>query len=231
MEKYDFNVVGSEIYSFVWDDFCDWYIELAKFNMNDTTKTVLIYVLESILKLLHPFMPYVTEEIYLMLPKHDESIMISSYPEYNKNFVFSDNSLDLIIELVKKIRKLKLENNIGKDYYIITDNELVLNNKELISKILKTENISSSYSGEFTNIDISFEGSIISLYYDGSLSEEEKERLLKEKERLISSIERREKLLSNENYVSKAPIDIVENERKSLSKDKDELELIIKKLA
>jgi len=230
MEKYDFNVVGSEIYSFVWDDFCDWYIELAKFNMNDTTKTVLIYTLESILKMLHPFMPYVTEEIYLMLPRHDDSIMISSYPEYNKEFVFNDNSLDLIIELVKKVRKVKLENNIGKEYYLVTNNELVLNNKELISKILKNENILTSYEGDFTNIDISFEGSIISLYYDGSLSEEEKERLLKEKERLISSIERREKLLSNEGYVKNAPSNIVENERKSLVKDKNELELITKKL-
>ena len=231
MDKYDFNVVGSEIYSFVWDDFCDWYIELAKFNMNDTTKSVLIYVLESILKLLHPFMPYVTEEIYLMLPNHEESIMISNYPEYNKNFVFKDNSLDLIIELVKKIRKIKLENNIGKDYIVVTNNELVLNNKELISKILKQENIETKYEGEFTNIDISFNESIVSIYYDGSLSEEEKERLIKEKERLIASIERREKLLSNENYVNKAPADIVENEKKSLINDKNELEIIINKLA
>jgi len=230
MEKYDFNVVGSEIYSFVWDDFCDWYIELAKFNMNDTTKSVLIYVLESILKMLHPFMPYVTEEIYLMLPFHEESIMISNYPEYKKEFVF-ESSLDSIIELVKKVRKIKLENNIGKEYYIKTDSELVLNNKELISKILKNENIVTSYEGDFVNIDISFDNTIVSIYYDGSMTEEEKERLIKEKERLISSIERREKLLSNENYVNKAPANIVEEERKSLVKDKAELDLINSKLS
>ena len=231
MEKYDFNVVGSEIYSFVWDDFCDWYIELAKFNMNDTTKTVLIYTLESILKLLHPFMPYVTEEIYLMLPEHEESIMISNYPEYNKKFVFKDNSLDLIIELVKKIRKIKSENNIGKDYFIATNSELVLNNKGLISKILKNENIITSYEGSYTNVDISFNNEVVSIYYDGSMTEDEKEKLKKEQERLISSIERREKLLSNENYVNKAPHDIVESERKSLSKEKSELELIKNKLS
>ena len=230
MEKYDFNVVGSEIYSFVWDDFCDWYIELAKFNMNDTTKTVLIYVLESILKMLHPFMPYVTEEIYLMLPSHEESIMISNYPEYNKKFVFKDNSLDLIIELIKKIRKIKLENNLGKDYIIVTNEKLILENKELVSKILKNENIVTSYEGNFVNIDISFNNEIVSLYYDGSMTEEEKEKLIKEKERLISSIERREKLLSNENYVNKAPSNIVECEKESLAKERQELELLINKL-
>ena len=83
MEKYDFNVVGAEIYSFVWDDFCDWYIELSKFNMNNTTQSILCYVLSDILKLLHPFMPYVTEEIYQKLPiKDSETIMLSKYPRF-----------------------------------------------------------------------------------------------------------------------------------------------------
>jgi len=232
MDKYEFNLVGAETYDFVWNDFCSNYIEFAKFESDSvTTKSVLCYVLTGILKILHPFMPFVTEEIYNMLPIKDaESIMISEYPEYNYEFTFEDNSLDLIIDLIKRVRKIKLENNLDKNYLIVTKSELVLENKELISKVLKNENILTSYDGEFTNIDISFEGDIVSIYYDGSLSDEEKERLVKEKERLISSIERREKLLSNENYVNKAPVDIVESERKSLAKDKDELEIIIKKL-
>jgi len=232
MDKYEFNLVGAETYDFVWNDFCSNYIEFAKFESDSvTTKSVLCYVLTGILKILHPFMPFVTEEIYNMLPIKDaESIMISKYPEYNYEFTFEDNSLDLIIDLIKRVRKIKLENNLDKNYLIVTKSELVLENKELISKVLKNENILTSYDGEFTNIDISFEGDIVSIYYDGSLSDEEKERLVKEKERLISSIERREKLLSNENYVNKAPVDIVESERKSLAKDKDELEIIIKKL-
>jgi len=117
MEKYEFNVVGAELYSFIWDNFCDWYIELAKHNMNNTTKSVLLKVLTDILKLLHPFMPFVTEEIYSMLPiKESESIMISSYPKYNKDFEF-DASLDYTLELITKIRKIKLENSI-KEYNI-----------------------------------------------------------------------------------------------------------------
>ena len=231
MDKYEFNNVGQELYSFIWDDFCDWYIELSKFNMNNTTKSVLVYTLESILKMLHPFMPYVTEEIYLKLPTHDESIMISNYPEYNKKYIFDDNSLDLIIDLVKKVRKIKLENNLSKDYLIVTNNALILENRELISKILKNENILTEYSGEFTKIDINFNNDIVSIYYDGSLTLEEKEKLLKEKERLINSIARREKLLSNENYVNKAPANIVETEKNSLESDRKELELILSKLS
>ena len=91
MDKYEFNVVGSELYSFIWDDFCDWYIELSKADMSDTNKSVLLYTLECILKMLHPFMPYVTEEIYMMIPNHMESIMISDYPVYNKDFVFKED--------------------------------------------------------------------------------------------------------------------------------------------
>ena len=94
MEKYEFNVVGTEIYNFIWNDFCDWYIELSKKNMNNTSKSVLLKVLTDILKLLHPFMPYVTEEIYLMLPMHDASIMISNYPVYNKDEVYTKEDCD-----------------------------------------------------------------------------------------------------------------------------------------
>ncbi len=230
MDKYEFNVVGKELYSFIWDDFCDWYIELSKTDMNDTAKTVLLIVLTNILKLLHPFMPYVTEEIYLMLPIHDESIMISDYPKTNKEFEFKDNTLDLLIELIKKIRKIKLENNLGKNYLIVTNNKLVLENKNLLSKILKNDSILTEYNGEFNKIDINFNNEIISLYYDGRLTNEEKEKLSKEKERLISSIARRENLLSNEGYINKAPKEIVENEKNSLIKDKKELELINEKL-
>ena len=230
MDKYDFNVVGKELYSFIWDDFCDWYIELAKVNMNDTTKTVLLIVLTNILKLLHPFMPYVTEEIYLMLPIRDESIMISEYPKFNKEYVFMEDTLDLLIELIKKIRKIKLENNLGKDYLIVTNNKLIMDNRILISKILKNENILTSYEGVFTRIDISFNNDLVSIYYDGSLSLEEKERLLKEKERLINSIARREKLLANSGYINKAPKEIVENEKSSLIKEQKELAIIVDKL-
>ena len=110
MEKYEFNIVGSTLYNFIWNDFCDWYIELSKINMNNTTKTMLTKTLKAILKMLHPFMPYVTEEIYTKL-KAEKSIMLSRYPEYNPKEIFEEaKNMDNIIDLIKKIRKAKLEN-------------------------------------------------------------------------------------------------------------------------
>ena len=118
MDKYDFHNVGNELYKFVWEDFCDWYIELSKANMNDTTKKVLLDVLTTILKLLHPFMPYVTEEIYSMLPvKEQESIMISSYPVFNKEEIFNElkEILEKVLEDIVAIRNLKATNKVTKD--------------------------------------------------------------------------------------------------------------------
>lgn len=231
MEVYEFNVVGSELYSFIWNDFCDWYIELSKINMNDTTKSVLIKVLSSILKMLHPFMPFVTEEIYLQLTGHDETIMLSKYPQYNANEIFETN-LDEIINLIKKIRTLKLENNIGNDYKLVF-NGSIPKEISIVSKMLKIddENILKNFENKnFENIKINFNNEIINLYYDGSANKEVMlEKLEKEELRLTSSIERRKKLLSNENYVNKAPANLVENEKNTLEKEIKELETIILK--
>ena len=234
MEKYEFNVVGAEIYSFVWDDFCDWYIELSKINMNNTTKSVLITVLTNILKMLHPFMPYVTDEIYDKLPvKDNETIMLSSYPQYNEKQIYKEfKEMENIIELIKNIRKIKLENNIGKDYYLVHNNKVIIENINIFDKILKLENKIIEKNNfnmvNLTNISINFNNDIVNIYFDNSSNlEQEKENLIKEKERLENSILRREKLLSNENYVNKAPEFIVNQERENLLKEKKELELLL----
>jgi len=224
MDKYEFNVVGTELYSFIWDDFCDWYIELSKVNMNNTTKTVLVHVLESILKMLHPFMPYVTEEIYLMLPEHDESIMISSYPVYDKKYNF-ETDIDTLIELVTKIRKVKLENQI-KEINLLNNCDLVNNNKDLLVRLTKSIIVDAKL--DMNLVEITIDNKVIELYYEGN--ELETEKLLKEKERLEASIKRRENLLSNENYVNKAPKNIVDLDRNNLEKEKQELEIILAKL-
>ena len=229
MEKYEFNIVGSTLYNFIWNDFCDWYIELSKINMNNTSKTILVKVLKSILKMLHPFMPYVTEEIYTKLPNTEESIMLSTYPEYNEKEVFSEcKDMDNIIELIKKIRKAKLENNI-KENHIEFTNKILIENKNILDKLLKNKFLENYKTLE--NLTFNFMGENVVLYYDNSLNKTaEIESLYKEKERLENSILRREKLLSNENYVSKAPQKIVENERQTLEKEKQELEIINQKL-
>ena len=235
MDKYEFNVVGTEIYNFVWNDFCDWYIELSKADMKDNTKSTLIYTLTNILQILHPFMPYVTEEIYSMLPIKEESIMISKYPTYNKDLIFEEEqTLNDIIDFIQKVRKLKLENNIGKEFYLVYQNEnIYIENKNIISKMLKIDytnimNINDFKNSLLTKIEINKE---MDLYFDNSLNEaSNKELLEKEMNNLINSINRRKNLLNNQNYISKAPQNIVENERKSLEKEEAELEIIKKKL-
>ena len=229
MEKYEFNIVGSTLYNFIWNDFCDWYIELSKINMNNTSKTILVKVLKAILKMLHPFMPYVTEEIYTKLPNTKESIMLSKYPEYNEKETFKNSqNMEEIIELVKKIRKAKLENNI-KENKVEYTNEILKSNETILNKLLKNTEIKNYQS--LDTLVFNFMGDNVTLYYDNSLNKTaEIESLYKEKERLEVSITRREKLLSNENYINKAPQNIVENERQTLEKEKQDLEIIIQKL-
>ena len=232
MEKYDFNVVGTEIYNFVWDNFCDWYIELSKFNMNNTTFSVLIKVLTDILKMLHPFMPYVTEEIYLKLPIHDESIMISNYPTVNNDFDFQTD-LDYIIEVIKSVRKIKQESQLGKDYYLVYDDDIITTNISIIKDMLKLENILLKKDFNLNNlasIDFNVGKNIFTVYYQKTNSKEELERLENEKIRLENSIERRKKLLNNVNYVNKAPNNIVETEKLNLEKEELELKILIEKI-
>ena len=228
MEKYDFNVVGSELYSFIWSDFCDQYIELAKTNMNNTTKSVLLHTLTSILKMLHPFMPYVTDEIYNMLPIHDESIMISSYPICEEKYINEEakKEMDSIINFVVSVRTYKLEHTIPKD------TNVYIEGPEMIARMLKIskENILDNIP---TNTESSVKNDLYTIYFDFDNSEnleKEKEKLEKEKNQLLQNIERREKLLSNANYVAKAPAHLVEQEKNTLEKEKAQLNIILSKL-
>ena len=226
MDKYEFNLVGAELYSFIWDDFCSNYIEFAKFNLDDiTTKSVLYTVLNGILKLMHPFMPFVTEEIYQMLPICDaESIMISEYPKYDKDLVFNADKkeIDLVIEYITLFRNRKAESNIGSDFNVITniDNELILRMLKLTDKVVDSSDLSGT-------VEVVLDKYKAVICYDDSASKgEEKANLIKEKETLENSIARREKLLSNENYVAKAPENIVNQERENLEAEKAKLDVV-----
>ncbi len=230
MDQYEFNVVGTEIYNFVWNDFCDWYIELAKAHINDTTKTVLKDTLETILKLLHPFMPYVTEEIYQMLPGHEESIMISAYPTYDASAIYDADTkkLEDMIAFVTKVRTYKLENQVPKDAKVYFDGDslildmLKIREEQLISK----EVLENSAYGSVKNDTYE-----ICFVFDQTQNiEKELELLQKEKDKLQANITRRTALLENKNYVSKAPQNLVENERNTLEKERQELEIVLQKL-
>ena len=229
MDNYEFNVVGSELYSFIWDDFCDWYIELSKINMNNTTKSVLCHILTEILKMLHPFMPYVTEEIYQMLPiKDSETIMLSPYPVFKEELTFPESTeLDNIIEFIVKVRNIKQEHQIPKEAKVCFNG----NNADIILKLLKVNNDNIISSSNEEGIGIKTNNYEIKYIFDTSSSKElELDNLIKEKDKLINSIERRKKLLSNENYIAKAPKNIVELDRTNLAKEESRLTEILEKL-
>ena len=217
MDQYEFHVVGTELYRFIWDDFCDWYIELTKGSINNTTKTVLVKVLTSILKMLHPFMPYVTEEIYQMLPIHEESIMISHYPVYEEEYVFEKETKDMeeMIDFITRVRTYKLEQKVPKEavvYYVGRE-------KELVFKLLKVQNETTELTSDMekTMIHSNYDQYKIAYQFDQSKNNKElKEKLEKELASLNQSIERRKKLLSNQGYVSHAPEQIVNKERENL---------------
>ncbi len=223
MEKYEFNNVGAIIYDFIWTDFCDKYIEVAKFSLDDyNTKSVLLKTIDAILKMLHPFMPYVTDEVYNMLPIKEETIMLSSYPVYEKEYVFikEEKEITELLDFVREFRNIKAENNIGKDYYVKLDND---QDYTLAQKLLK---IQDNVVTEEMNIQAykvktaNFEATI---YYEKVLTEKDIEERNKEIEKLKSSIERRKKLLANENYVAKAPANLVSEERQKLKEEEEKL--------
>ncbi len=226
MDKYEFNIVGSELYTFIWNAFCDNYIEFAKFSLNDyTTKSVLLKVLTDLLKMLHPFMPYVTDEIYNMLPIKEENIMISTYPTYSKNEIFN-NELENInekLEFIRMFRNIKLENKIGKDYQVIINSNADYN---LIKNVLKINESMIVTSSDKKKINVKYQNYDLDICYEVILSEEDLEVKKKQIESLRQSIERRKKLLSNEGYVTKAPKELVEKERKTLKEEEEKLRML-----
>ncbi len=229
LDSYDFNVVGSTLYAFIWDDFCDWYIEFSKGNMNDTTKSVLYRVLMDIIKMLHPFMPYVTEEIYGAMPFRDkESIMIDSYPVYDRDMDFASD-FDRVTEFISKVRNVKQERGIPKDSLVFFKGE----HRDIILRMLKVSDdaLVSESAKDGDGIEIGLYDFSIKYLFDTSKSKEEEIESAKALiERLKGSIERRKKLLSNENYVNKAPSAVVEKERMDLAKEEEEIKRLMERI-
>ena len=229
MDKYEFNLAGSEIYDFTWNSFCDSYIEMAKYSIDkESTQSTLCFVLTGILQMLHPFMPFVTEEIYNMLPvKDEESIMITNYPKYTKKYVFEDEEriVEDEIEFIKQFRNVKAENKITKDMKVMFDTK---DDNQMIVKMLKLEDhlVDKPLGMNAYKVFSNKVKATIFFEHIETVAEQESKKLLIEG--LKASIARREKLLSNENYVNKAPAKIVEMDRKKLEEEKQKLEELTK---
>ena len=230
MDSYDFHNVGNMLYKFIWEDFCDNYIELSKAAMNDTTKAVLLDVLTTILKILHPFMPYVTEEIYSMLPfKDSESIVISTYPKYDSETVFDKDAEEIskVIVDLREIRNLKATNNIKKEDKVMfstnSDLEYIYKSQLKIADELIVKELLEDYQS------INYKSSLINItyFFKNEVNKEEIEENIK---KLKDSIERRKKLLNNENYVNKAPKNIVDLDREKLKEEEAKLKLLEEQL-
>ena len=229
MDKFEFNNAGAAIYDFSWNYFCDYYIEMAKYSLDDkATQSTLCYVLTGILKMLHPFMPYVTEEIYGILPvKEAESIMITEYPKYTKKYIFEieEKAMDDAVDFIKKFRNVKAENNITKEMKVLFDTE---DDNELIVKMLKLENNIVKEPLGIKAYKVFSANVQARIFFEKVETEADKKLKETEIKLLKASIERREKLLSNENYVNKAPANIVEMDRKKLEEEKKKLEELLK---
>ena len=227
MDKYEFNNAGSLLYSFIWEDFCDKYIEMSKFSESNSTKSTLLYVLTCIVKMMHPFMPFVTEELYSNFEiKEADVLLFTSYPEYDKKLSFKKETshIDNMIEFVTLFRNKKLENKVSSDFEVID-----YNNDELLNNMLKINDKIVKSSKYDTKLTIELNDYKLDLFFDNSSNQEEElRRIEEEKTKLIASIERRKKLLSNENYVNKAPKNIVDKEREDLDKEIKRLEILNK---
>ena len=221
MDRYEFNLFGLETYNFIYDDFCSNYIEFAKFNLDkNSTKSTLLFVLTGILKMLHPFMPFVTEEIYSMLPvKESESIMISSYPIYEEKYIFEKEYelTEKSISFIRKFRNVCTENTIPKTAPVMINNSSDYN---LIIKVLRLKDRLINEKENINSYDVNEYNYSMSIFYQ---KEENLELIKKEMDTLRSNIERREKLLSNPGYVNKAPENLVAMERDKLEIEKNKL--------
>ena len=240
MDRYEFAMVGNELYNFVWDDFCSWYIELSKaslYSQNPQTvesaKAVLYTVLINICKLLHPFMPFVTEEIYLSLPHDKTSINVETWAQ-KVAFSVQDKENDLVdlsLSIIKKVREIKQEYNMKPSETLaisVVDEQgkpLTLNEdaKNMIDRmchvsfeIIEGEDIlSRALDKAVLRVRM---GDLVDL-------NEEKARLEKEIEHLNSEIKRAQGMLNNPNFVSKAPASKVEQEKEKLEGYKEKLAL------
>ena len=249
IEKYDLGVAAQKIYDFIRNDFCDWYIEIVKPRLFDkenesryTVQFILNYVLCTSLKLLHPFMPFITEEIYSKLYHKEESIMMTEFPEYKEelNFKNEEEMATEMMNIITEIRNIRSKMNVHPSkktkliFVTTTAKEEIQKSEEFLEKLgfankieiqETTENIPENAVAILSKnmeVHIPFE-ELVDI-------EEEKKRLESEKKRLESEVQRGEKMLSNPGFINKAPEAKINEEKEKLANYKELLENVIQKL-
>ena len=248
LDKFEIGIALSNLYSFIWENFCDWYIELVKPRLfdkeNPTAKTaqyVLTYVLSNTMKLLHPFMPFITEEIWQHLPHEGESIMISKWPEYDEklNFPQDEESMELIMQAISAIRNRRAEMNVPPSkkakVIIVTDKSDVFSQGTVFFEKLASASeavVQSDKNGISENaVNVVVPSAEVFLPLDELVDKtKELERLNAEKKKLEGEIKRVEGKLSNQGFVAKAPAKVVEEEKAKGEKYKEMLEKVLESI-
>ena len=249
LDSYELGVATQKIYDFIWNEFCDWYIEIVKsrlYGENAESKLnaqiVLNTVLTNSLKLLHPIMPFITEEIYLQLYNIDKSIMISKFPEYDSklNFDKEESQIEKLKEIIVGIRNLRANLNVPpskKSELIFVTNkysDLIHQSENFLKKLSYSESIKiqDNKDGIAPNaMSIITDGLEVYIPFEELVDiEEERKRLEDEKKKVLSEIERATKMLSNPGFINKAPESKINEEKEKLKKYQDMLKSIEERL-
>ena len=239
MDKYELGIAVQKVYDFIWEEFCDWYIEMVKprlYNDGDTTKSAALWTLKTVLvnalKLLHPYMPFITEEIFCTLQSEEESIMISKWPEFTKEWHFAEDeaAVEMIKEAVRGIRNVRTGMNVPPSkkakVFVVSESENVRNTFENGKVFFATLGSASEVTvqADRSGIDedavsaVLPEAVIYMPFAELVDIDKEIERLQKEEQRLTKELARVNGMLSNERFMSKAPESKVAEERAKLEK-------------
>ena len=252
IDKYELGIAVSKIYDFIWDEFCDWYIEMVKprlYNDEDKTKAAALWTLKTVLinalKLLHPYMPFITEEIFCNVQNEEESIMISKWPEYKDewNFEEDEKAVELIKEAVRGIRNTRTGMNVPPSrkakVFVVSESEEVRNIFENSKAFFATLGYASEVAVQSDKTGIA-EDAVSVLIHQAALYmpfadlvdiDKEIERLTKEEDKMNKEIKRAQGMLSNPKFVDKAPADKVQAEKDKLEKYTQMLAQIQERLA
>ena len=239
MDKYELGIAVQKVYDFIWEEFCDWYIEMVKprlYNDGDTTKSAALWTLKTVLvnalKLLHPYMPFITEEIFCTLQSEEESIMISKWPEFIEEWHFAEDeaAVEMIKEAVRGIRNVRTGMNVPPSkkakVFVVSESENVRNTFENGKVFFATLGSASEVTVQADRIGIDEDAvsavlpeAVIYMPFAELVDiDKEIERLQKEEQRLTKELARVNGMLSNERFMSKAPESKVAEERAKLEK-------------
>ncbi len=236
MDSYEFGVASSNLYNFVYDDFCSFYIEMSKVSLNSDNKNVLavlLHCLKSIIMMIYPFSPFIAEELYLNLPNHLDSIMLESYPTYDKELVFkaSIKKIEALIKTIEFVRSYKVNNGLAPNHEI-TLNIVGEDFDKTLIEYLKRFTFAKEIKKDSNLTSLTFVAISNTIIYviDEQNNSKVLETLNKKREQLLAEVKRSEAILNNKSFIEKAPKQKVDLEKEKYNNYKNELELIDQKI-